>query len=265
MTNNQWNNRGQGVNASPFAGVQQQQINPTLGGFPQAQSKTTSSAILTSAVKWGLIGGVVGFFLQEIVPAGLTLGIASVFGGYNSTNIDFLFMLQYGTLFVAPFSFGLGLCLGIGEAVSLDSKDGILKYGIKGAFTAGLVGVLTGIFGQLLYSLSTLSLMGTLVSHSLFRGACWAFVGLGIGVSVGFVKPPYKKVFKCAIGGALGGLVGGFVFDFLFEMGFTFGPNDDGILTRLVGLVILGVAIGLGIGLCNYYKNKKGEPSTQIH
>ena len=71
------------------------------------------------------------------------------------------------------------------------------------------------------------------------RGVAWAVVGLVVGLAIGIGSRNKQKIINGALGGFAGGLIGGFMFDF-----FTSGPA-----ARAFGIMITGLAIGLGIAL----------------
>ncbi len=72
-----------------------------------------------------------------------------------------------------------------------------------------------------------------------------AMLGAGVGIA-GFSSDIQKSVVnvgKGALGGAVGGFAGGFFFDFINQL------TGGGLTSRLVGLALIGLAIGLVIGL----------------
>jgi hypothetical protein len=75
------------------------------------------------------------------------------------------------------------------------------------------------------------------------RAVGWALLGVFAGMGEGFRAASLKKTLVGALGGLLGGFLGGFVLEYsrLLFPGFTY--------FRLVGLVVLGLAIGLAYGL----------------
>jgi hypothetical protein len=90
------------------------------------------------------------------------------------------------------------------------------------------------------------------ISAAFVRGLGWAIMGLGVGVSIGLIKPEKKRILYCAIGGTAGGFVGGFIFNFI-TTALSTGENDTGILPRAIGIIIMGLLIGLGIGLLEQF------------
>jgi pSer/pThr/pTyr-binding forkhead associated (FHA) protein len=75
------------------------------------------------------------------------------------------------------------------------------------------------------------------------RVISWTMLGavLGAGVGIATLSPP--NILKGGLGGVVGGFLGGFTFDFINLI------TGGGLLARLVGLSLIGLAIGLFIGL----------------
>ena len=82
---------------------------------------------------------------------------------------------------------------------------------------------------------------------ALLRGLGWAVMGLGVGLSVGLIKPAGKRILFCVLGGIVGAFLGGFLFNFFCDLI----PND--IVSRGVGIVLMGLLIGLGVGLLEQF------------
>ncbi len=71
----------------------------------------------------------------------------------------------------------------------------------------------------------------------------WTLMGLSVGVGVGIATFSSRNVFKGAIGGLLGGFIGGLFFDPIGSL------SHSGLLSRLIGFAVIGLAIGFFIGL----------------
>jgi hypothetical protein len=154
--------------------------------------------------------------------------------------------------FVAVLGATVGLCMGAffgpAEGITARIKSRILPGILVGAVVGvvgGAIGFLVGqaallVIGELaLRSYRSFQRVGLPVS----RAIGWGFLGIFIGMVEGFRARSGKKVAVGLLGGLIGGLVGGFVLEYLRLLvpGFRF--------TRLVGLVILGVAIAAFYGL----------------
>lgn len=220
--------------------------------------KVNFKTIFMKGLLWALIGGIVGFFLQEILSEPTdTLSILD-WMGYSSiydSDLDLDTLKNAvrisSAIFSALIACGLGLFMGIGEGVFYGSKEKAFKYAAMGAGISLGIGFVSGYIAQWMYS-SLLSDSASDISAAFVRGLGWAIMGLGVGVSIGLIKPEKKRILYCAIGGTAGGFVGGFIFNFITTALRT-GENDTGILPRAIGIIIMGILIGLGIGLLEQF------------
>jgi Ca-activated chloride channel homolog len=103
---------------------------------------------------------------------------------------------------------------------------------LRGGIVGLLLGLVVGVFPQLLF----LS-----ISSSLIRILAWTLIGGGIGWTVSRIVPNYRWI-HAIIGGMLGGFIGGASFvllSFLF-------PD---FMARLLGVALVGFFIGIMISL----------------
>ena len=89
------------------------------------------------------------------------------------------------------------------------------------------------------------NMQGSVGALILGRIASWFLMGAMLGAGVGLATFTMSNVVKGGIGGAIGGFLGGMIFDPL-SMIMTGG---QGLESRLIGLSLIGLAIGLFIGL----------------
>lgn len=140
----------------------------------------------------------------------------------------------------------VGLFLGIGEGVYYGSKEKAFKYALIGAVVSLAIGYASGYLAQWMYS-EMLTDDPADFTAAFVRGLGWAIMGLGIGVSVGLIKPEKKRILFCALGGLVGAFIGGFLFNYVCDVI----PND--IVARGVAIVIMGILIGVGVGLLEQF------------
>ena len=207
---------------------------------------------------WALIGGFVGFLIQELLSDSTDSMSVLNWMGYSSLydsrlDIDTVknaVRISMGII-SAFIACGLGLFMGIGEGVFYGSKEKAVKYGAMGAGISLGIGFVSGYIAQWMYS-SMLSDSASDFSAAFVRGLGWAIMGLGVGVSIGLIKPEKKRILYCALGGLGGGFIGGFLFNYITGV-LTTGEDDTGTFPRAVGIIIMGLLIGLGIGLLEQF------------
>ena len=153
--------------------------------------------------------------------------------------------------FAAFIACGLGLFMGLGEGVFYGSKEKAVQYAAMGAGISLAIGFISGYIAQWMYSVMLTDSASDFAS-AFIRGLGWAIMGLGVGISVGLIKPEKKRMLFCALGGTGGGFAGGFLFNFITGA-VSMGEDDTGILARAIGIIIMGLLIGLGIGLLEQF------------
>lgn len=140
----------------------------------------------------------------------------------------------------------IGLFLGLGEGVYYGSKENAIKYALIGAGISIIVGALSGYIAQWMYS-SMLTDYSSDFTKALVRGLGWAIMGVGIGLSVGLIKPEQKRLIFCSLGGVIGAFTGGFLFNYICSII----PND--IVARGFAIIIMGLLIGVGVGVLEQF------------
>lgn len=257
-----------GVTFTPTAARMQAQ-RPVSAG-----KKLNFKTVFMKGLLWGIIGGIVGFALQELL--GLWLNSDTILGWMGYPPMEELYANAYAGLysdsqiiaissaitnavrldmafFSAFMACGIGLFLGLGEGVYYGSGRQAAKNAAIGAGISLVLGFISGYLAQCLYS----ALMQTTENEfamALIRGVGWAIAGLGIGFSAGLIKPEKKRLLFCMLGGLVGGFIGGFAFNYIYYIPWaTFGDADTGILPRALGITLMGLLIGLGIGLLEQF------------
>lgn len=140
----------------------------------------------------------------------------------------------------------IGLFLGLGEGIYYGSKENAIKYALIGAGISIAVGAVSGYLAQWMYA-SMLTDYSSDFTKALIRGLGWAIMGVGIGLSVGLIKPEQKRILFCSLGGVIGAFIGGFLFNYVCDII----PND--IVARGFAIVIMGLLIGVGVGVLEQF------------
>lgn len=251
------------ITAEELAGIefvptaQRMQTVQNAGGMVKG-GKVNFKTIFMKGLLWALIGGFVGFLIQELLSDSTDSMSVLNWMGYSSLydsrlDIDTVknaVRISMGII-SAFIACGLGLFMGIGEGVFYGSKEKAVKYGAMGAGISLGIGFVSGYIAQWMYS-SMLSDSASDFSAAFVRGLGWAIMGLGVGVSIGLIKPEKKRILYCALGGLGGGFIGGFLFNYITGV-LTTGEDDTGTFPRAVGIIIMGLLIGLGIGLLEQF------------
>ena len=149
-------------------------------------------------------------------------------------------------LWSAVIALFVGLFLGIGEGVYYGSKEKAFKYALIGAGVSLAIGFVSGYLAQWMYA-EMLTDDPADFTAAFVRGLGWAIMGLGIGVSVGLIKPEKKRILFCSLGGLVGAFIGGFLFNYVCDII----PNDT--VARGAAIVIMGILIGVGVGLLEQF------------
>ncbi len=255
------------ITAEELAGIEfvptAQRMQTVSHGGTVKGGKINFKTVFMKGLLWALIGGVVGFILQEVLDAVTSSDAVLGWMGYDSIY-DMLDMdtdeaieiiknsVRISSAFFSAFiACGLGLFMGLGEGIFYGSKEKAVKYAAMGAGISLAIGFVSGYIAQWLYS-EMLSDNASDMTSALVRGVGWAIMGLGVGVSVGLIKPEKKRILYCCIGGTAGGFVGGFIFNFITGILST-GESDTGTFPRAIGIIIMGLLIGLGIGLLEQF------------
>jgi hypothetical protein len=219
----------------------------------KAAAPVTAADVLTvlNMILAGAIGGFLGWvFANPYIhdqPPGATpqvLPLAVVLGGMG--------------LFFGCVGGMIGMMLAAVEGVQTRSWEKASRAAAIGLGVGAAGGFLGGVIGQILYgALGGSNSSGPLTGQQVFaRSVGWALVGVVVGLAQGVVTRSQRRMWNGAIGGLLGGLAGGLLFDplpqILAKILTYVSPTEvtiGGTLSRLVGLVVLGMACGAAIGV----------------
>lgn len=255
------------ITAEELAGIEfiptAQRIQTVSHGGTVKGRKINFKTIFMKGLLWALIGGIVGFAIQELLDSSISSDAVLGWMGYDNLNDLLIFnqskaysVIRISTyisigVFSALIACSLGLFMGLGEGIFYGSKGKAVKYAAIGAGISLAIGFVSGYAAQWLY-IVMMNDSTSDISSAFVRGIGWAIMGLGVGISIGLIKPEKKRILYCAIGGMAGGFVGGFIFNFITKI-LSLGENDTGVLSRAVGIIIMGLLIGLGIGLLEQF------------
>lgn len=265
------------ITAEELAGVV---FTPTAARMQSAQRPVSSGkklnfkTVFMKGLLWGIIGGIVGFALQELIGLWLNTdtflgwmgypGMEEIYanayaGLYSESQLAVIFsavsnaMRLSSAFFSAFLACGIGLFLGLGEGIYYGSGRQAAKNAAIGAGISLVLGFVSGYIAQWLYS----ALMQNTESEfamAFIRGIGWAIMGLGIGFSAGLLKPEKKRMLFCMLGGLFGGFLGGFAFNYICDIPWAIlGETDTGIIPRAVGITATGLLVGLGVGLLEQF------------
>lgn len=258
-----------GVTFVPTAARMQSAQRPVSAG-----KKLNFKTVFMKGLLWGLIGGIIGFALQELI--GLWLNTDTFLGWMGYPGVEEIYANAYAGLysdsqlaaifsaignanrldsafFSAFMTCGIGLFLGLGEGIYYGSGRQAAKNAAIGAGISLVLGFVSGYIAQWLYSTLMRNTENEL-AMAFIRGICWAIAGLGIGFSAGLLKPEKKRMLFCMLGGLVGGFIGGFAFNYIFNIPWLIlGEADNGIIPRAVGITATGLLVGLGVGLLEQF------------
>lgn len=156
--------------------------------------------------------------------------------------------------------------------LAIGSADGLITRAMRRAVWCGFVGLLVGLglggvigyIANLLYTNIQFNVVGEQTDLSQLgfaqfmilvftRGMLWALAGIAMGLGQGVALRSRVLAVNGVIGGALGGLVGGLLFDPLSYLVGGGTITSGATTSRLVGFMIVGIAIGFFIGIVELF------------
>ena len=180
-------------------------------------------------------------------------GLTGVLAGALAWPVaEMLLLVQAQFPSLLLFSLTLGLAIGVLMGGAFGAAEGIVtasaakvRTGVLAGFIIGGIGGMVGfVVGQ-----GALLLVGTSFfnSASSFRSVGlpvskaigWAAFGLFLGSVEGARSRSFLAVRNGVFGGLIGGFLGGLAFEFIR------GADPGNTVSRLVGLIVLGLSIGL--------------------
>jgi pSer/pThr/pTyr-binding forkhead associated (FHA) protein len=186
----------------------------------------------------GLAGGALGWLPVELVTHGHSLTEQ-----VTETNLIFTFIAM------AILSGLIGAFIVAAEGQEIELNVETRKKFIRGFAICAIAGLFSNYISNYVFGL-ILTVGGWGFNHqgSMFflvvaRITSWVVMGGVLGAAVGVATFTPANIPKGAVGGVIGGFIGGAMFD---AVNATFG---GGLPARLIGLSLIGLAIGLFIGL----------------
>lgn len=161
----------------------------------------------------------------------------------------------------------IAFALLVTEGVTTRNWIRMLERSVLGSFLAALFATLAFLPAGLLLMISSKILSAEVTKHpdlmvvtiqdvsgtaffgfAACRSAAWACIGAATGLGMNLARATRAQLRNSVIGGALGGALGGLFFDPI-DRWLTRSLFDDGGLSRLVGLLAVGLSIGIFVAL----------------
>lgn len=201
-------------------------------------NNSVNSRDLTWKAMAGLAGGALGWLPVELTSAG-----HSITEQVTSAEAVAMFVSM------AILSGMIGAMILASDEQKLEITPRVRNLFIRGFAICFLLALPANYYSNYVFSyvLSSggwgLGHPGSIFYLMLGRIASWTLMGTMLGAGVGIASFRPVNLAKGAIGGLIGGFLGGFIFDPINRM------TGGGLPSRLIGLSLIGLAIGLLIGL----------------
>jgi len=161
----------------------------------------------------------------------------------------------------------IAFCLLLAEGLTTRNWIRMLERSLLGSFFAALFATLAFVPAGLILQISN-SVLQSEVAHqtekvvvtikdvgglsflifAACRSAAWACIGAATGLGMNIVRSTRTQLRNSVVGGAIGGAFGGLFFDPI-DRWFKASMFDGGGMSRIVGLIAVGVSIGLFVAL----------------
>jgi type III secretion system (T3SS) inner membrane Yop/YscD-like protein len=143
----------------------------------------------------------------------------------------------------------IAACLGMAESIVERNWHGAIVQGSVGAAVGLAGGLVVSFFDERIYNMIAGS------DHAvetwrvvLARAAQWGVLGLFLSLGPGLLLRNSKKLVIGLVAGLIGGILGGILFEPMKSFAERFVDNGE-ILSRLIGLLAIGIIAGVGTGL----------------
>ncbi len=143
----------------------------------------------------------------------------------------------------------IAACLGMAESIVERNLHGAIIQGSVGAVVGLAGGIVVSFFDERIYT----AIAGTGNTTDawrliLARAAQWGVLGLFLALGPGVLLRNSKKLLIGLVAGLIGGIIGGVLFEPMKTFAERFVDNGE-ILSRLIGLLAIGIIAGAGTGL----------------
>jgi pSer/pThr/pTyr-binding forkhead associated (FHA) protein len=186
----------------------------------------------------GLAGGAAGWLPVELASHGHTI-----------TESESTWTLVGGFISMSILAGLIGGAILAAEGKTLELTRAVRRRFLIGFVVCAILAIPENYYSDLAFT-AILSAGGWGVGQpgSMFylilgRLVGWTLMGLMLGVGVGLASLSPRNIVKGAAGGWVGGFVGGVSFDLVGTL------SNTGLFSRLIGLSLIGLMIGLFIGL----------------
>ena len=143
----------------------------------------------------------------------------------------------------------IAACLGMAESVVERNMAGAIIQGSVGAAVGLVGGIVVSFFDERIYTAVAGAGNSTETWRLILaRAAQWGVLGLFLSLGPGVLLRNWKKLLIGLVAGLIGGIVGGVLFEPTKTFAERFVDNGE-ILSRLVGLLAIGIVAGVGTGL----------------
>jgi len=214
---------GEYVEAAGFVGEPKQLIATAL----RPSSRVRAQEIGDEQLDRG--SSTIGFFLLFPLTASSVALFMSLAEGISTRN--WVRMVKR-TFLSSLLAFGLSLLAFVPSGLLMTIADKALESEVG---------------DKLFISVADLS-TSTFLIHVISRSGAWACIGAAVGLGMNILDSTNVQRRNAVFGGALGGAVGGVFFDPIDRMLNT-DPFADASLSRVVGLVAVGVCVGIFVAL----------------
>ena len=222
---------------SPAERKKAQTLYPPVAPVPTATPSRRRFRVISSAALYlalaGAAGALVAWALTELLLPPVNTGSARL-------------ILLHSVIWFALVGCLTGGAIGSAEGLAAQAPVQAIRSGSLGFF----IGILGCAFGaavaQMMYFVVSADASTPMGFQMIARAAAWGMAGLCLGLAQELALRSGRKIINGLLGGMAGGALGGFLFD---PIGMVLGQVGEGLLSRLIGLVILGAAVGAMIGL----------------